>query len=158
MKPSPHFCPSPAQASAPADDAVLKDLRERGAKTSLFDKSTEMPVVELYLNKKTFGDADLARLRGFKSLKSLNLQGSSVTDDGLKVLTDLPALESLDLYLTGVTPAGLKHVANIKTLHTLGYSVDQITDDSLKELLRLDLAYKLVHSAGRGGPNRTTTT
>jgi internalin A len=135
------------------DDAVLKDLRERGAKTSLYDKTTHTPVVDLYLNKKTFGDADLARLGQFKSLRTLNLQGSSVTDDGLKVLANLPALESLDLYLTGVSPAGLKHVASIKTLHTLGYNVDQITDESLKELLRLDIAYKLSGFSG-DGPGR----
>ncbi len=132
--------------------AAIASLRQRGALVVMDEKNADgNSVVEIQLCKRVFGDADLAALKRFPNLKSLNLQGSTVTDDGVKHLAALPGLHTLDLWNTAVTPAGLEPVAKLKSLHTLRYNTRQMTDEALRQLLRLGLAHKLNLASGERG-------
>src|SRR5205807_111430 len=98
----------------------IRSIQDRGGKVVLDEAAKDKPVVEVYLNSKAFGDADLTLLKRFTSLRKLNLQVSRVTDAGLKDLAGLTSLESLDLHQTKVTSAGFRHLAGLKSLRTLG--------------------------------------
>ena len=47
------------------------------------------------------------RLSSFSMLRGLNLKGSTITDDGLKVLAVIKSLKEVDLTDTDVTPEGV---------------------------------------------------
>ena len=65
----------------------------------------------------------------------MNLSGSDATDADLKKkLAGLKSLESLLLSGTQITDAGLKELAGLKSLSTLWLNSTQITDAGLKEL------------------------
>ena len=73
----------------------------------------------LCLNGTKMTDAGLKELAGLKSLQALDLGGTQVTDAGLKELAGLKSLRALDLRWTQVTDAGLKELAGLKSLQTL---------------------------------------
>ena len=119
----------------------LKKLRLNGLqgtpKTTLV--ISEFPALaELDISGSSIGDADLAPLAGMKTLKSLNLYQTKVTDAGVKEL--LPIAEQLtwlNLDATGVTDASgpeLERFTNLKFLH-LGRT--EITDDIIPSLAKL---------------------
>jgi Leucine-rich repeat (LRR) protein len=63
-------------------------------------------------------DAGLAHLEGCKSLQSLDLSSTQVTDEGLKSIKDLPCLQTLILVsCDSVTSAGLKGVKRLLSLN-----------------------------------------
>src|SRR5262249_46033140 len=61
-------------------------------------------------------DADVKVLQEFKSLASLDLEGTKVTDAGLRELKQLKSLRSLNLARTKVTDAGLKELNELNGL------------------------------------------
>lgn len=63
-------------------------------------------------------DKDLAALTADLDLRILNLDGTEITDAGLKYVARVTSLEHLSLTNTGVTNAGL---AELKTLTNLNY-------------------------------------
>ena len=69
-----------------------------------------------------------------KSLQSLDLDKTSVTDVGLKELAELKSLQTLDVSETGVTDAGLKELNELKDLQWLDLSRTKVTDAGLMQL------------------------
>jgi Leucine-rich repeat (LRR) protein len=108
----------------------------------------------LFLNGTHVTDAGLKELAGLKGLKTLSLRGTHVTDAGLKELAGLKNLQWLNLSGTHVTDAGLKELAGLKGLKTLSLSGIRVTDAWLKELAglkglkTLDLSTTRVTDAG----------
>jgi hypothetical protein len=77
-------------------------------------------------------DDDLRVLAGVKGLRVLSLNGTQITDAGLVHLRRLTDLEVLDLGLTRISDAGLKqlrHMANLRVLNLLNTNV---TDAGLR--------------------------
>jgi hypothetical protein len=58
-------------------------------------------------------------LAALKSLESLNLADTQVTDTGLKELAGLTSLQELDLTRVQITDGGLRELAGLKSLKTL---------------------------------------
>jgi Leucine-rich repeat (LRR) protein len=79
-------------------------------------------------------NAGLKELAGLKSLQTLNLSNTKVTDVGLKDLAGLKSLHSLDLGRTQVTDKGLKELAGFKSLQTLNLGFTRVTDAGVAEL------------------------
>ncbi len=79
-------------------------------------------------------DATLIELKGLKQLRELDLNGSQVTDAGLKVLgQELPALETLKLSGTAVTDAGLtESLALMESLKRLDLRGTKVSPEVLK--------------------------
>jgi hypothetical protein len=65
------------------------------------------------------GDEDLIHLKGIPDLRRLDLEWTSVTDAGVKSLTEHKSLERLDLQETQVTDNGLQYVGQLKGLRIL---------------------------------------
>jgi hypothetical protein len=116
---------------------------------------------ELYLDAK-FADDDVACLESLKSLRTLDLSGTRVSDAGLKAIRNLTNLEALwlpksryvtdaglanmaslteldSLYLddTGVHGEGLKHLQKMKKLRRLSLANTQVDDDAMPVIASL---------------------
>ncbi|MHC4401521.1 MAG: hypothetical protein ACYTG0_17755 [Planctomycetota bacterium] len=116
----------------------LDDLRE------LFVYEKRLGVVELEILGRLQGleclvfdlasDSDLAHLGGLKSLKSLDLRDTQITDAGLEYLKTLTNLKWLDLCDTQVTDAGLEYLKALTNLEHLHLGWTHITDAGLVHL------------------------
>lgn len=79
-------------------------------------------------------DAVVARLKGFDRLRELDLGGTKVTDEGLKVLRDLPSLTSLRLGNTRITDAGFREsLAGKESLTRLDLSGTAVADETVAD-------------------------
>jgi len=111
--------PSPLAPLAPNARATPEQLvaavKALGGTVNTSTPSPTQPVVNIDLHHTRVTDANLEALRGFTTLRVLNLAGTGITDAGLKHLKDL-SLETLDVGDTDVTDRGLKEIAAIKTL------------------------------------------
>ena len=81
--------------------------------------------------------ADLKELAGLKSLHTLSLGYTGVTDADLKELARLKNLHTLHLVGTFVTGPGLNELASLKGLHSLNLGRTKMTDGDLNELAGL---------------------
>lgn len=70
-------------------------------------------------------------------LTTLNLDGTPVTDAGLRHLRELHSLKTLFLEDTGVSDAGLAHLARLEELEVLHLGGTRISDNGLRELCGL---------------------
>jgi thiol-disulfide isomerase/thioredoxin len=87
-----------------------------------------------------FTDEAMAHLKDIKSLKSLILIQSQVTDDGLVNLKNLTNLELLALWRNDqFTDKALDHLRGLNNLKILRFDDAQITDDGLKKLKQFGL-------------------
>jgi hypothetical protein len=79
-----------------------------------------------------FKDADLARMidhiNVFDSFNTLDLNGSSITDEGLRDLKRLRNIEILWLSGTSVTDNCLPYLSDLKSLREVDLTVTQVTD------------------------------
>jgi hypothetical protein len=96
------------------------------------------PIIAVQLGLSKCADTDLKALADLKSLGSLTLYRTAVTDAGLKDLAALKTLTSLDLGATKITDAGLKELAGLSALESLTLNGTQITGAGLKDLAALN--------------------
>jgi len=92
------------------------------------------PVIEVRLFGERATDAILPELRNFKSLRSLRLNDTSVSNEGLKILQDLPGLEEVGLRGEKFTDGAVEHLRGVKHLKSLGLCGSAFTDGSLVKL------------------------
>lgn len=82
----------------------------------------------------TVDDATLARIAKHKSLKRLYLDGTPITDDGLKHLTGLKELRTLGLAQTQITDAGLKQLEGLSALRKINVQGTKVTKAGIARL------------------------
>lgn len=80
-------------------------------------------------------DAAMIHLQGLTGLQELSLEGSDVSDTGLKSLSNMRKMVNLDLGATRVSDTGLRLLGGMKDLKTLNLHDTRITDAGLRELL-----------------------
>jgi thiol-disulfide isomerase/thioredoxin len=68
----------------------------------------------------------------------VDLSGSKVTDDDLRLVSYLADLRALHLHRTGVSDAGVEHLSGLKHLTTLTIGDTRITNAGLKALTALE--------------------
>jgi hypothetical protein len=130
----PNLGPTPAQQRA------IAILRRINAKFK-FDAPGQ-PVVHVSIEPGTEVDAILEELLPLTQIGVLGLQGTKLTDAGLKHVAGFKKMHQLYLGRTAVTDAGLKELANLERLTHLGLEDTQISDAGLKSLVNLrDLNY-----------------
>jgi len=111
-------------------------------------------VASLDLGGTQVTDAGMVYLKALASLTSLDLMGTQVTDAGLVHLKALSLLKSLSLWETQVTDAGLVHLKTLTSLTSLDLWGTQVTDaglvhlKTLTSLTSLDLTSTQVTDAG----------
>lgn len=128
----------------PADPAAL--VQKYGGKLRHEDDMSTKPVVGLSLAGSAVTDEDLAHLRAWKQLQTVNLSDcKNVSDAGLAYLALLPDLAELNLVGSGVRGDGLVHLKNVAGLRVLdlrksGATARQLAPlTALKDLERLIL-------------------
>ena len=92
-------------------------------------------------------DATLAQLAGVKTWREILVNGSPITNDGLRLLSDQPELRFLQLDGTRVTDVGMKYLRRLARLEELYLAADDIDGSGLVELEQIRLR-KLVVSPG----------
>jgi hypothetical protein len=99
--------PRGQQAAVSAEEKAIEAIEELGGKFSTDDEDEDDPVVSVSLRGTKATDADLAHLKSFPKLRSLDLSATQITDAGLAHLKKLNQLQTLTLTGTKVTNAGV---------------------------------------------------
>ncbi|MBA4030878.1 MAG: hypothetical protein C0478_08305 [Planctomyces sp.] len=82
-------------------------------------------------------DSSLAAIGNCRKLRYLRLDGTRVTDEGLKHLARLPGLESIHLRNTRITSQGARHLSDIPTLRRIDLGYTDVDSDALPLLATL---------------------
>ena len=89
-------------------------------------------------------DDDLHLLNRIRYLRSLELSGTKVTNNGLDALVPHETLETLALANTAVTDVGMQSIGKLKNLKVLDLSGCKISDNAIPALLELQSLDHLV--------------
>jgi len=115
-----------------------------------FDRDQKGRIIRVtFSGSQKFGDNEMRLLKPLKYLEVLELNGTRITDHGLKELNEHENLRALRLKGTQITGEGMKEIAVHKQLHNLFLDDTKITDDSLVELLGLENLAQLELSGTR---------
>jgi len=110
-----------------ADDQKLLALSRVGS-TNLFD-------VDL-LNCPGVTDRGIEYLAQLPALRYLQLEGTSISDAGCKILATKPSVTGVNLtYCTNVTSSGLMQLAHSPTLDEFGFSFAGLTQDDVLRVI-----------------------
>lgn len=93
----------------------------------------------IWLGGTTITDRSLELLATRPDLRSTGFDGTNITDAGVAHLARMTALESLSFYNTPLTDEALKHLTALKTLRTLVLGVTAITPQGLRQLKDLPI-------------------
>ncbi|OWK36957.1 Alanyl-tRNA synthetase [Fimbriiglobus ruber] len=96
--------------------------------------NTLAEVTKLWLNGTKITDAGLKELVDFPNLTELDLTGSKVTGRGLKSLTQFKQLRTLNVGYTAVTDDGLEDLKNLHHLTSLDLDGCRVTEAGLRKL------------------------
>lgn len=89
------------------------------------------------LNCPLVTDAGILSLCRIKSIKTLQLEGTSITDASIEAITAALPLRGLDVAnCRGVTFDGLLHIADAHTLEDISFSVENLNQGQVLDLLR----------------------
>jgi hypothetical protein len=105
-----HFRPNdrPRQPTASSEvTQAIEAIDNLGGDCSAENEDDDGPIVTVTLARTQATDADLARLKSFPKLRTLDLSATQITDAGLVHLKQLNQLQSLILTGTKVTNAGV---------------------------------------------------
>ncbi len=132
-----HFKISLIERSFRSQSAVALDLSKFPATTdarlaSLLAQNRSLET--LSLDHTAITDAGLKRVAGLKRLETLHLYDTKITDAGLNYLKRLPNLKSLSLSGTKITDAGVGQLRGLVGLESLDLARTSITDASLENL------------------------
>lgn len=137
----------PISASADAiDDQIEKIAKSMGGNNGVErdDNRKGRPVVVVKMQLARRIPVDVCKQLGqLKNVQKIWFTGSPVTDDGVKELIPLAnTLTLLDLNGSKITSESLKSLSQLKNLTSLAITDTAISDDNLKELQNLK---KLTH-------------
>lgn len=114
-------------------EEALKFFRSFGAKCTPRHHSAR-DVVGLQLRYSSICHHDLRNLRPLRrEIDFIDLEGTKVTDEGLKHLLCLPFLENLCLSNTSIADSGLKTISRIKTLEVVHLEGTQATLEAIMQ-------------------------
>ena len=141
---------------SPSDEAQFKQhrlalqIKKAGGDVTinmaLYPAST---IVGVDLHQTQITDADIAQLKAFPNLRTLNLYHTRITDAGLANVAQLTQLQILHLGNTEVTDAGLRYLQALPDLHELGLTHTKVTDQGLACLANLKGLTELTLSGGQ---------
>lgn len=89
----------------------------------------------LVLSYVDISDADIAQyIQGLTILRALWLDGTRITDNGLKCLRSLTNLRDLNLARCKISDSGLVHLQNLRTLESLNLSDTDVSEEAINSL------------------------
>jgi serine/threonine protein kinase len=108
-----------------------------------------LPVVHVVFERGTEVDDILQDLLPLTEINNLSLQGTRITDVGMKYLAGFRKLHQLYLGQTAITDAGVKELAQCEQLRFLGLENTRLTDAGIKAIANLkNLRYFNVGGTG----------
>ncbi len=138
---APDELPSTAEAPAPRaqnsqekQEQIIAKIERAGGKVAPDPRPPGSPVIGIDLHRTKVTDADLGRIQGLASLRTLNLSGTKISDAGLKYVSSLTGLQTLYINETAVTDTGLQQLKSLTNLKELGLYHTRITDEGLASL------------------------
>lgn len=120
------------------------NLSRTSAKRALLELNHTRSLDTLILEYTQITDDELIHIKQLKNLKNLSLDGTQITNEGLAHIKGLTNLEKLFLNNTQVTDEGLTHIKKLTNLEELFLENTQITDESAKELTKA-LPHCVIH-------------
>lgn len=125
-------------AQRAARDQAVQAIRKAGAYAGPIAGDSELIHVNFAIIGKACTDQTLGLLSGLEPvLHELNLSGTAVSDEGLKLLPPLKRLERLNLSRTAVTDAGMKTVATLASLTWLNLHNTQVGDGAIEAMVAM---------------------
>jgi hypothetical protein len=108
---------------------------KNGVENDQFIMSVKMPktLVGLYINSKNITNKSLIYIGLLKNLGELDLRHTSITNNGLKHISNLQ-LNELYLDNTAITRDGLKHILGMNSLESISLFGNKITKEDVKWL------------------------
>ncbi len=101
-------------------------------------------VVELnFFGAESITDVSVSHLRGWESLRRLNLRGSDITDTSMEYVASLRNLRSLDVSFTQISTPGLEYLAELSYLEELALGGNKLNGAGLTVLSALPNLKKL---------------
>lgn len=150
---------------AAGDAGAMDRLRQAGALVLPLAQNTNLLSVEFTSNAGQVTDEQAALLAPLsEQIYDLNLAGTKVSDEGLKVLEGMKNLHRLHLEKTGVSDAGLVHLKNLSALEYLNLYNTSVSDAGLGDLSGLKAVRNLylwqskVTDAGADGLKKSLPT
>ncbi|MEX1228755.1 MAG: hypothetical protein WEB58_00865 [Planctomycetaceae bacterium] len=111
-------------------------IRKNGmVDAEVVDFLKELEDLTIEIRGTTLSDDGLESLCSLSHLRGLDVSGSKITDDGIEHVNALTKLVLLDLSLTNVTDAGLAKLKPMQSLGTLSLQGTRVTERSLPHLL-----------------------
>jgi hypothetical protein len=113
------------QDGPPAELPEVPPVDETANVAALEKSATELKkngrgnVIEVSFRGTSIGDAELDPLIGLPELRSVLLNDTAITDDGLKLLGQLAAIQNLDLRGCAIGNDGLAHLVGLGEFGTL---------------------------------------
>jgi len=128
---------------APEETAAQSWLHAKGAcVTKGGGGRFGLHIVGVDLSNSTMADRDLSelsqQLAGLRHLRTLELAGTCISDEGMKYLSVLQSLQYLDLSRTAVTAAGLAQVTEsggLPNVEQLDLSYTKVTHEGVRRLV-----------------------
>ncbi len=137
-----HAALSRAEDPKPAD--VIAEIRMLGGTVETDQNDPENPVVKITLNRTKVTDNHLEKLKVFPKLRSLGVNNTAITDDGVEHLKtsdkslehvkELPELRILVVCGNPVTDSGLEQLKGMTNLKHVYIYATKITSNGAKKL------------------------
>lgn len=127
----------PTEEVPAADPNVVTQLRAKGVIVLPVGSETNYLTVN-FVNTKLVSEEDLKLLLSLKSqLVWLDLKATSISDEGLREISQLTALRKLNLDYTSITDKGIEYIGSLSELTSLNLVGTKITDEGLIRLATL---------------------
>jgi|GEM_PF-4659772 len=143
---------APAIAVTSAEQGTIETLRQIASVS--FETNENGNIVQLSATGPDVGDAELAGISKLSRLQKLTLNESRVTNESLKVIGELTDLKTLLLEKTAITAEGLESLTSLKSLEHVSLAGCSLGDDGaaaigrMTSLLFLDLRQSDISDAG----------
>ncbi len=127
-------------AQEPSDDALLDDnqvvtrVDQLGGKIARDKALAGNPIVEIDLSGTPVTDDDLRLVRNLTQLQTLNLHRTQVSDVGMRHLESLSSLTTLTVGDTRITNEGLRALTHLHQLQFLGLHGTRVSDEGMPHL------------------------
>ena len=146
-RPTPPPAPLPLVSPTPEQARALEILKRLGAR---FQSDVPgLPIVHVVFQPGTEVDNILEDLLPLTEIDNLSLQGTRITDAGMKYLAGFRKMHQLYLGQTAITDAGVKELAPCEQLAFLGLENTRVTDAGIKAISNLkNLRYFNVGGTG----------
>lgn len=124
----------PQEPVAPADEKAIAGLKERGVVIIPVARNSNY-LSASFVSADSVSDKDLEKLLPVKKqLVWLKLSGKKISDDGMKIISQLTGLTRLQLDHTGITDKGFSDIQSLTSLQYLNLVGTAVSANGLEQL------------------------